>query len=368
MLLGISGGIAFGHFLFDYKSPDSGSNRMLSLISRNTFDPLETLLTGLGVPREVLHSTDASKAETRLLDVLERGQPAMVWADLFTLPYNATQPNDSWWAMAPVVVYGHANGVAHVADRSRQPLTVDAATFSAARARIKKDRFKLMTLSAPDLSKLKDAVQKGIWQCVELFTDKPPKGARTNFGFAAYRHWAAMLTNTRNTQSWARFFPPGPALWAALVGYGMNPGLLGWIYTWGFGDGMERGAYAAFLEEAADLLQRPSLKTAAAHFRTSQALWRQLAQVALPDAMPLCRETREITLQRHRLFIDEGAVSLDARLGINTRLREIKAQVAQEFPMSEAHVTAMRAEMSKLVLQIHDVEYEAVKAMQAAMN
>lgn len=364
MLLGISGGITFGYFLFDYK----GFGRILSLLSRNTFDPLETLLTRLSVPREILSSTDAAKAEARLLDVLERGQPAIVWADMFSLPYNGTTAGDTWWAMFPVVVYGHEQGIVHIADRSRQPFTVDAATFSAARARIKKDKFKLMTLSAPDMTKQKDAVQKGIWQCVELYTDKPPKGAKTNFGFAAYRHWAAMLTNTRNTQSWARFFPPGPELWAALLGHGMSPGLLGWIHAWGFGDGMERGAYATFLDEAADLLQRPHLKTAAQHFRHSQTVWRQLAQVALPDDVPLCREARELTLRRHTLFIEQGATSLDERLRIQARLREIKVEADKAFPTSESQVAATLTQMSTLVLQIHDIEYEAVKAMQAAMN
>ena len=183
----------------------------------------------------------------------------MVWADIFSLPYNNAAISADWWAM-PLVVYGADESLIYIADRSQQPLTVSREQFLSARARIKKDKFRLMTLAAPDMSKLKDAVQAGIWQCVQLYTEKPPKGAKTNFGFEAYRHWASMLTNTRNTHSWARFFPTGSALWSALAGAGMSPGLMGWIYTWGLGEGMERGAYADFLDEAAALLKRPKLK------------------------------------------------------------------------------------------------------------
>jgi hypothetical protein len=59
---------------------------------------------------------------------------------------------------------------------------------------------------------------------VQLYIEKPPKGAKTNFGFEVYRHWANMLTNTRNTQSWTRFFPAGSPAWSAMVGFGHNPG------------------------------------------------------------------------------------------------------------------------------------------------
>ena len=224
-----------------------------------------------------------------------------------------------------------------------------------------------MTLAPPDLGKLKDAVQSGIWQCIQLYTEKPPKGAATNFGFAAYRHWANTLTNTRNTKSWARFFPAGPALWAALAGSGMSPGLLGWIHTWGLGDGMERGAYADFLDEAANLLKRPNLTAAATFFRQSRQAWLELSYAAMPDDVPLCRETRELIIQRRRLFVDQGEVSLAERKALGTRLKEIRSAIEKSFPLSDAQALAVREQMSRIVMKIHDLEYEAIKMMQISM-
>jgi hypothetical protein len=260
------------------------------------------------------------------------------------------------------------DGVVHIADRSHTPFAVSATEFSKARARVKKDKFRQMTLTVPDLARLKDAVHKGIWQCVALYTEKPPKGAKTNFGFAAYRHWAAMLTNTRNTHSWARFFPPGPAMWSALAGTTHVPGLIGWIQTWGIGDGMERGAYAEFLDEAAALLGRSSLGLAAGHFRASREAWLELGRIAMPDEAPLCREARELIGRKHRLFVERGQGALDEIQAASARLREIGAMAAEDFPLSVTQVAHVREAMSKQVMKIHDLEYEAVKAMQAAMS
>lgn len=364
LLLGISGGVAFGYFQFDYK----GYAPLLSLLSRNTFDPVETLLTRLAVPHDVIQSTKPEKAERALLDALEAGQPAIVLADAFTLPYNRLPQDPGAWAMTPVVVYGYDDATVHIADRSHAPHVVDTATFRAARARIQKFKFRMKMLHAPDLSKIKDAVQKGIWQCAQLYTDKPPKGAATNFGFAAYRHWAAMLTNTRNPQGWARFFPPGKRLWSALAGWGgMSVGLFSWVCTYGAGDGMERGLYADFLDEAAVLLKRPALQKAAAHFRQSRAAWNTLAELALPDDVPLCREARELLTRRHAVFVEAGSRGLTQIDVIDARLTAIRASVEADFPMSDTRVTALTAALAKQIMVIHDIERDAVGAMQSAM-
>ena len=365
LLLGVSGGIAFGYFLFDYK----GYAPLMSLLSRNTFDPLETLLSRLAVPREVSQTTNPQKAERALLDALEAGRAPIVWADAFSLPYNRLPMDSGAWAMMPLVVFGYDENTVHVADRSNTALTCDTAAFCAARARVKKHKFRMMTLQPPDPAKLNDAVQKGIWQCVQLFTDKPPKGAVNNFGFAAYRHWADMLTNTRNPQGWARFFPAGKRLWSALAGWGgMSVGLVQWVHTYGAADGMERGLYADFLDEAALLLKRPGLKKAAAHFRRSQTAWNRLGTVAMPDDVPLCRETRELQIRRRAVFVESGMQSLQERDAIDARLAAIRSTVETAFPISETRITALKADLARQIMIVHDIEREAVGAMQAAMG
>jgi hypothetical protein len=202
LLLGVSGGITFGDFLFDYK----GHDPMCKLLTRNTFDPFDTALSRLGVPQHVRRFANAAKADAGLMEALEGNKPAIVWADHYSLPFTGHAPNTAWWAMQPLLVYGYDGVTALAAADPPVPCHIAAADLRAARARVGKERHRLLTLETPDPRKLTDAVQKGIWQCVSLFTDKPPKGAVENFGLSAMKHWAAMLTNTRNVKSWVRFF------------------------------------------------------------------------------------------------------------------------------------------------------------------
>lgn len=364
LLLGISGGITFGYFTFEYE----GYLPHIALLTRNTFDLLETMFERLAIPREVLQTSKPETGVKHLLDTLESGHPALVWADAFLLPYNLLPPDEKMWMMTPIVVYGVDGDTAYIADRSCQPLTVPLETLTEARGRIKADKFRILALDAPDMDKLPAAVQKGIWQCISLYTDAPPKGKRENFGLAALEYWANMLTNTRNKHSWERYFPAGNRLYAALAGDTVQPGAFDWISTWGTGDGADRDVYADFLDEAAMILNKPDLRTAAARFRTAAVAWRALAAALLPDDVPLLKETRDLKLRKRRLFIERGGEALDDIRAINTRLDELKRSAAETFPLSEAEVRDWREKLAQRVLTIRDQERAAVEMMQAAMS
>ena len=57
-----------GDFTFAYK----GYDPHVALLTRNTFDPLDTLLTRLGVVQYIEHSQQAKRAEKKLVDTLEQ--------------------------------------------------------------------------------------------------------------------------------------------------------------------------------------------------------------------------------------------------------------------------------------------------------
>lgn len=358
LLMGISGGAVFGYFTFDYE----GYDPILALLTRNTFDPLDTLFERLGIPQNYIHTSNLDKAVENLNGVLESGQVPIVWADMMSLPYNGYSFDEGMWAMLPIVVYGHNGDFASIADRSKKALTISADELQAARARVKKDKFRIVTLESLNWDKLASAVQKGIWQTISLYTEKPPKGAKNNFGFAALQHWAKMLTNMRNKQSWERFFPAGNRLYAALTG------VFGWVRTWGDGNGFERQLYADFLDEAAVILEKPDLKAVGAEFRESATVWCELSDAVMPENVPLLKEARELLECKHRLFIEEGDAGVEEVLAIGKRLDEIKAMAKEDFPMSQDEIVDMREGLAKLVLKIHDIEFEAIEMLQAAMG
>ncbi|MCW5875628.1 MAG: DUF4872 domain-containing protein [Anaerolineales bacterium] len=365
MLLGISSGIAFGYFLFHYQ----GEDPQLTLLTRNTFDPLQTLLERLGVVQTALQTSNETKAQANLLSVLENGQPAIVWADMFSLPYNlGWEANEMMWAMQPLVVFGHDGQQAYIADRSSQAWVVEAGQFMQARARIKKDKYRVLSLDLLSLEKLPAAIHNGIWQCIRLFTEKPPRGTRNNFGLAALQHWAKMLTNVRNPQGWTRFFPAGLPLFAALLGNRYSPGLHGWVNQWGSGPGAERGLYADFLAEAATLLGNPHLEESAELFRRSASAWQQLVEIALPEEAGLLRAGGELQAASHHLFTTQGPQAMQELEANAKQFEVLRKEAPQGFPLSQAEASRLYAQMSAQVLAIHDIEAEAVAALRGAMS
>lgn len=362
LLLGISGGVTFGYFTFEYE----GYPPHIALLTRNTFDPLDTLLDRLAIPREILRTDKPAKGAANLLEALESGRPALIWADMFTLPYNNLPADERAWGMLPLLAYGLEDGTAYLADRSARHFTVPAEVLQKARGRVKKDEFRVMILDAPDFSRLSSAVTQGIWQAISLFTEAPPKGKRDNFGFAALTHWATMLTNTRNKHSWARYFPRGERLWMALAGNHVQPGAFTWL-RYGTGNSAERGMYADFLDEAALILNKAGLKDAAALFRQSQGEWFTLTERLLPEDVPLLAEAKTLLLRKRTAFIEEGQAAQAEIAQINARLGELKTAAVADFPMDEAQVTAFYERLARQVKRVHDVEREAVLCLQSVM-
>jgi hypothetical protein len=358
MLMGISGGAAMGYFSFAYE----GYDPHVAILTRNTFSPLETLLARLGVEQTLRQTNNSDKALADLLDCLEDGLPPIVWADMFSLPYNQLPLDDGMWQMFPIVVYGYEADIVWIADRSRTPLTVTPAELATARARVKKTKFRLLTLDMPNPDKLATAVQKGIWDCLKLYTEAPPKGSKTNFGLVAFKRWADLLVNPKQRLSWAKEFPAGPKMYAGLTSAFNSIALFGQN---GRHQDAEREMYADFLAEASLVLNKPGLKDAAQQFRLSGSAWRELAQALLPDDIPLFKETRQWMLRKHRLFLEQGNAALIRQL--NTRLDELKTEIVALFPLNNAEVVALREDLRVRILKIHDLELEAVKMLQTAM-
>jgi len=359
LLMGISGGAVMGYFTFAYE----GYDPLCIILTRNTFDPLNTLLTRLGIVQHLQHTANPDKGRANLLDTLESGIPAIVWADHFTLPYNAQPIDPGMWGMFPILVYGfdEAADTVWIADRASVSLTVTPAELHAARARVKQDKFRILTLDPPNPDKLVSAAQAGIWDCIKLYTENPPKGSKNNFGLQAFKWWTELLTKPKARVSWEREFPAGRKMYAALSNVYMHIN---------FFDGYpraERELYADFLDEVSAILHRPALQIAAEHFRTAARAWGDLSLALLPDHIPPFKEARETMHRRSRLFREQGNAALDEIRALNTRLNTLKTKMETAFPLSQDEVVAFRENLATHVMRVHDVEKEAVTALREAM-
>jgi len=337
------------------------------MLPRNTFSPFTTILERLGIAQDIQQTNKAEIAERNLTHALESGLYPLVWADQFSLPYNDLSPADMMWNMIPSLAIETDGQSVAMVDRSSQPFRVFMQELTRARGRVKEDKYKLMTLDAPQTTKLPAAVHKGICQTISLFTEEPPKGGRDNFGFAAYKKFADLLVNTRNKHGWERYFAPGPRMFHALAGSPVQPGLYHWVNTWGTADGADRGVYADFLDEAILILKKPALKEPAEKFRESYGLWLKFADAALPGDIPMLGESKKLIQKKHGLFVEKGESALPDIKKINVRLRELLKESETDFAVSNVQAAELRANLRDIVLEISACEQTAVDLMQNAI-
>jgi Butirosin biosynthesis protein H, N-terminal/Domain of unknown function (DUF4872) len=358
LLMGISGGIAAGYFTFEYEGHDPWLHFLtLFLYNGGPGRAYERL----NIPKQAKQTDKPEKAAANLLNALDAGKPAIVWADMFSLPYNNLKSSEIAWGMFPVVVYGYDEKakLVYIADRARIPLTATVDEFTTARTRIRANKNRLMTIGAPDLSKLPDAIKAGIEECVSGFIDDAPKAPmKGKYGLDAFTKWANLLVDKKG---WAKQFPPGIKMYAVLKSAFQYTHL--W-YTGGCGG---RGVYADFLDEAAGILSKPALKDVATQYRAAAKLWDDLNHALLPDEVALFKETRELMTRSSSLFREQGAASLPERQQISARLDAIRESIAADFPLTDSEATTFRENLRDHVLKIHDAEKEAVMALKDAM-
>jgi len=358
LLMGISGGLAAGYFAFEY----AGYDPHLHFLTRYPFneEPVAAY-ERLAIPTEPRTTTNPQKAAANVIDALVAGKPAIVWLDVITLLTGAEQ-NDMWLVM-PVLVYGYdaQAGQVHIADRARVPIVVDVERFAAARARLSKTRQRMMTLGAPDPDRLPNAVEMGIRACIDIFTGKPPVGAASSWGFAAYDKWIDLLTKSKNKQSWGKMFAPGPRMYAGLTS---TYKYLEDFYTGGAG---ARGIYADFLDEAAQILDKPGLRAVAEQFRACAALWTTFARALLPETIAPLKEARDLLDREYRSYLEHGLETFDERVQIRARLDALRKAMDDGFPLDEASAAAMREQMAGHVAGIRDAEGEAFAALKAVL-
>jgi hypothetical protein len=359
LLLGISGGVTMGYFSFLYE----GYDPMCRILTRNTFDPLDTLLSRLGTPQNFLQTAKPEKGIANLKDCLENGIPAIVWADIFTLPYYAAEQDPGMWGMLPILVYGYdeENDTVYIADHAPQGIEITIDELQQARARVKKDKFRVLTLDAPNPDKLVSSVQAGIWDCIKLYTEKPSKGGRNSFGLQAYKFWIEQLRKPKARLSWEKTYPAGRPMYSALKTVFED------VNTSGKFPRADRDAYADFLIEAAQILGRDGLKDVAPHFRKAGDAWDALSKALFPEDIAPFKETAALMLERTHQIHTVGHAGTEKAHTINKRLDEIATQMETDFPLDEGSVIAFRENLAEHVQQIHDVEEKAIHALRDAM-
>lgn len=351
LLMGINGGLCAGYFAFEYV----GYDPHLHFLTRYLYDEEPgAVFERLAIPMTKQQTTDPTKAAANVINALARGKAAIVWVDVTMLDNSRDKPAEEYYLVMPVLVYGYEGEAVHIADRAHVPLIANADNFTAARARVKKHKHRMMTLDAPDARKLPGAVMGGIQTCIDIFVNEPPVGNKSSFGFDAYQKWAKLLTSPAGKGSWSKMFAPGRRMYCGLqTAYQY----LELFFTGGNG---ARGVYADFLDEGAIILEKPALKTTAEQFRVCASAWGDFVALLLPDSVAPFKETRELMRRDYDVFLAKGGAAGDERRGIAKRLEAIKDDMDAHFPLTEAEAKTMREGLAEGIMKVHDAEKLAI--------
>ena len=365
MLFGIAGGIGVGMFSFLYEKENFAS---FFVAGRNDWANDVRYLTRaterLGAKPSIVEGIKPSALA--ITTASADGQPCIVWLDATGLAYKAMPQTYAGMASHLVVLYAadNATNTARIGDLTDEPIEIPLDELTAARARIKKDKNRVMTIRAdgttPPIATL---VRDGLAACRDgLLGANAIGGSKTNFSLEAFRVWGNRLHGSREEERWERVFTPGSRLWRGLTS--INE----YIEHYGTGGGLCRPLFAEFLAEAADALGKKPLHGLAERYAELGQGWSELADAALPDDVPAMREAKELVARRSELRHSGGPETVDELRATWKRLDELAKAAQEEFPLSVAAADSLRADLQRRVLALHAGEVAAHEALTAALT
>jgi len=373
MLFGLGGGIGCAYFLFDmYGGHPVYIGSQIHAKEGDTPQVTLQMTEGWGATADVRHSSSPSAATKSLVKILNDGFTPIVWVDFTMLPYmflsgHAMKAKVPSW-VAPlrvsyhqVVVYGMEGDDVLVGDLGASVIRMSMAELTVARTSNYAPKFRTVVISEatakPQLREtLSDRIRGTCSQMLEGL-------GIANFGLAALNKWAKMLTNTKNKKGWPNCFPGGPPL------HGAMSTVFAQIELRGYGGSAFRGLYADFLDQAAGVLKKSAFQKVAEQFRESEASWRAISDAALPDSIPLLKETRKALTRRWVLLGKPRTTAIDRELeSLRDRLKQLRERSAKELSLSKADTLDLFAAISERVLETEKIERAAFTELSSIVN
>jgi hypothetical protein len=364
IVLGLGGGIGIGVFSFVYEKDDFSS---FYLAGRHRWeDPLGFLrgaVERLGLAVDVRETGSARVAERDLKEMVEGGRPAIAWVDATELGTRGLPAYYAGGSYHVVTVLGMEAGSVVIADIAGAPFSVPTDVFARARARIRKDRSRLLSLATdamPGTEPIPVTVAKGVRRGLKAGVESLADERRSNFRLDALRIWAERLDGS-DRESWRRQFPRGTRLWSGLSS------ITRYVQHDRTGPGLLRPLFARCLDEASAMLEEPALGDVARRYDDLGRRWSALAEAALPADVALLGETRRIIAEQATLFREQPPGAAEALAMRWQRLDAIGREAGEAFPLDADGVDPLLRDLKMRVLDLHREEEAALRALAAAL-
>jgi hypothetical protein len=355
LCLVVGGGIGIGVFAFHYVK-EAVSTFFVG--GRHRWDDARGFLADaarrLGLEPTVVESGGAKQAAAQLETATADG-PAIAWVDLAELGTRGYPADWSGGGYHVLVVYGRepTTGDWLVGDLAADPIPVTPDLLARARARIARQRNRVMTLALRDGASTAEVTPTAVLAGLRATVDGLRNPRSRNFGFDALADLADRLDG-RGREAWSRTFPRGRQLFAGLAS------IHRFVETYGTGGGLLRPLFAAGLAEAAAVTGDVRLGAVGEQYAALGTAWSSLARAALPDDVPVLREARELEAANVRRYRDRGPAALDEIRAAHRRVAEIETAVAADFPLDEAATTRLLTDLAGRVRSIHAGEIAAL--------
>jgi hypothetical protein len=358
MILGIGGGLGAGYILWEFKKYDSA---IIVLGFRNkwnyTAEYMQNTCDRLGATA-VFHETSGAKtAANQLNNALSEGKPAITWVDQQHLPYFGMRDvyNGCFGYFVNTIGYDEATNEFLLDDKSRKPMRIDAKTFSTARARIGSYKNRLLLIDAPVAPiNLEQAIIAGVADCVDYLSS-----SSESFSLPVLHKWAKMMTDTKNKKGWPTVFKQGSGLFSTLRS--IYEGIR-WATTEG---AALRGLYTDFLTEAQQVTPHPALEDAAAQYKELAALWKALAEAALPDSLPALQETKRLLTDKYTTWRELGHEGMAKIQSFNEQLIVLEMNLNPGMPFTPEEVNALFTDLQNKLNELFDKEKSALSTLSA---
>ncbi len=348
----LAGGIGAGVFAFLYEKEDWAS---LFLGGRHLWQDDQAYLTAagkrLGLKPVIKESSGLKPGEKQLREALDKGGPVIAWVDSAHLPHRALPAQFSGGGYHVVTVYSIEGDQALIGDLTDEPVTISLKDLAAARARIKKQKNRLLWFEPAKPHVDVKVLDDGLTACVEGLTRPKMK----NFRLEGLADFAARVLSDKGKDSWGYMFPPGGRLWAALT----------WLYTsvehYGTGGGLCRSLFAEGLAEAAGQFGRKQLEGLSSTYARLGEQWTELAELGLPDSVPACREARQLIAHKAELTLSGG--DPDEIMKCWDELQKLEESARKQFPLTAAQVVELRQNLSQKLAMTAESEREALASL-----
>lgn len=367
-LFGLSGGIGFMSFLFEYK----GHPPMLTFVCRSFSmpEPVVTRAIEHAGIEHVRSETGSAAVARRFLDeALEHGSAVHATVDYASLPSSGMP--EMWAGGMPrqANVVGRVGagrvgtgpeGDDYVVDVGG-PALLDAETLAKVRGAAKKEKHRAFTFEAgPASADPVAATRAAVSFTARNLVEAPYANFAANFGLAALEKQARLCTDTKDKRGWPRVFASGPLACLALY---RTWECLTMELTAPAGG---RALYAEFLEESTRLQGLEPLAEAAALARQSAEVFSRLADdvaAAAPEVAEAVAITEEIDELQRSAGESVGANSKE-KVGETVRaLRSKRTTVAERCAMDADARMASFTMVGEAFAKIHHVETELQRVL-----